>query len=123
MPIRNFLEMEPAIAPCHGGAGMARVVSVFDQELDTPLQFIHYTVLPAGASIGSHTHGNDEELYIILEGRGDIEVDGEKRAVKKGDVILNRPFGTHALYNPSDREELKILVFEVKKADVEKAPD
>jgi len=40
-----------------------------------------------------------------------IESDGVKTPVKQGDVLLNPPFGAHALYNTSDRE-LKLLVFE-----------
>lgn len=113
--IKNFLEMKPIKEVCHDGEGLVKVVSVFEQELTTSLEFLHYTVLPPLASIGAHQHGDDEEIYIVLEGSGMMEVNGEKTAVKKGDAILNKPFGTHALYNTSDCEELKILVMEVTK--------
>ena len=115
MPIKNFLKMEPKLAICHDGEGLVKIVSIYDkEELDTSLQFIHYTVLPPNTSIGLHTHGNDEEFYIIIEGSGIMEVDGQKTHVSKGDTILNKPFGSHALYNTSDEDELKILVFEAK---------
>lgn len=114
MQIRNFLQMEPELAVCHDGEGLVKIVSIYDKkDLTTPLQFIHYTVLPPNASIGLHTHGDDEEVYIVIEGSGVMEVDGQKKQVSKGDTILNKPFGAHALYNTSDTEELKILVFEV----------
>jgi len=115
MPIKNFLTMEPELAICHDGDGLVKIVSIYDKEdLTTSLQFIHYTVLPPNTSIGLHAHGNDEETYVILEGSGIMEVDGQKTQVGKGDTILNKPFGSHALYNTSDTEALQILVFEVK---------
>jgi len=115
MGIRNFLKMEPKLSVCHDGEGLIKIVSIFDkQDLNTTLQFIHFTTLPPKTSIGLHKHGNDEEVYVILEGSGVMEVDGQKTHVSQGDTILNKPYGSHALYNTSDTDELKILVFEVK---------
>jgi mannose-6-phosphate isomerase-like protein (cupin superfamily) len=113
--IRNFLKLEPELAVCHDGEGLVKIVSIYDKkDLDTPLQFIHYTTLPPRTSIGLHKHGDDEEVYVILKGTGIMEVDGQKTQVAQGDTILNKPFGSHALYNTSDNDELSILVFEVK---------
>ena len=70
--------------------------------------------MPKGTTIGLHKHGNDEELYIILEGTGVMHVDGEDKAVTAGDIIVNKPFGVHGLENNSE-EDLKILVLEVYK--------
>ena len=114
MPIKNFLDKQPAEETCHGGEGKIKIVNIFDNELSAPLSFVHYTILPPGTSIGLHTHENNQELYIILEGSGVTELDGEQTPVKKGDVLLNKPFGTHSLLNTSDSDELKILVMEVK---------
>jgi uncharacterized cupin superfamily protein len=113
MPIRNFLERPYVEDRCHDGEGKIKMTNVFGEGFQTPLQFLHYTVLPPGTSIGAHTHANDEELYIILSGHGMMEIDGETSPVKKGDVILNRPFGTHSLTNTSDTEEIQVLVMEV----------
>ena len=57
--------------------------------------------------------GMMKKFMLYLEGAGVMEVDGQKTPVGSGDVILNKPFGTHALYNTSGSEDLKILVFEV----------
>ena len=113
MPVVNFLNTPYVEEICHDGEGLVKIANLFDSDFKTPLQFMHYTVLPARASIGAHTHGDDEEVYVVLEGNGIMDVDGEKVSVKKGDVILNRPFGTHSLLNTSDTDDLKILVFEV----------
>ena len=112
MPIKNIFKINPVSFKCHGGEGNAKLVGVFDKpDFQSGLNFIHYTTLPPLVSIGLHTHGNDEEVYIVLEGSGVMETDGQKIKVKKGDVILNPPFGTHSLINTSTNNELKILVF------------
>ena len=111
--IRNFLEAVPTLANCHDGIGEIKIADLFDS-FSTSMQFFHYTVLPAGTSIGLHKHENDEEFYVILEGTGEMELDGTLHIVKAGDIIKNRPFGSHSLKNTSDSNELRILVFEVK---------
>ncbi|MCL2512604.1 MAG: cupin domain-containing protein [Oscillospiraceae bacterium] len=118
MPIKNFYETEYITAPNHGGEGLARMSSVYRRaELDSPLSFINYTVLPPGASIGIHTHRDDEEVYVILEGTGIMEVDGAKIPVKAGDTVLNKPFGSHALYN-GPGGDMRVLIFEAAKRNI-----
>lgn len=96
----------------HGGARdicFARVI----ERGGVPLRFIDLSVLPPGADIGRHTHATDnEELYVIVSGHGRMLLDGEEFDVGPGDVVLNRPGGTHALRNTSD-QELRIVVVEV----------
>jgi mannose-6-phosphate isomerase-like protein (cupin superfamily) len=81
-------------------------------DFDTPLSFINYAELEPGASIGVHRHGENEEVYVVLSGSGVMTVNGERRAVRKGDVILNKPGWEHGLENASE-EPLALLVFEV----------
>ena len=42
----------------------------------------------AGDRTERHYHKIAEELYFILEGAGEIELDGEHRIVRSGDAIL-----------------------------------
>jgi mannose-6-phosphate isomerase-like protein (cupin superfamily) len=42
----------------------------------------------AGGATERHYHKLSEELYYILEGRGEMEIDGEMREVAPGDAIL-----------------------------------
>jgi len=112
--IKNFYKVKPEMVEnIHDGVGIVNVSTIFS-EFATKMQFFHYTVLPPGTAIGAHKHGNDEEFYVILEGTGEMELDGELHPVCAGDVIVNQPFGSHGLRNISDRDDLKILVFEVK---------
>ena len=53
--------------------------------------------VPAGGRTERHYHKVAEELYFILEGAGEVELDGEHRTVGPGDAILI-PSGTrHAI--------------------------
>ncbi|MDR1755084.1 MAG: cupin domain-containing protein [Eubacterium sp.] len=113
MPIKNFLKITPFAKSSHSGEGLLNGRTIFGPgELDSPLKFINYTEMPPGSSIGLHTHKNDEEVYIILEGTGLARIDGQDTEVEPGDTILNKPFGEHALYN-TGRGALKVLIFKV----------
>jgi mannose-6-phosphate isomerase-like protein (cupin superfamily) len=48
--------------------------------------------LPAGTSIPFvHAHKQNEEVYIILKGNGQIYIDGEEFAVVEGDILRLDP--------------------------------
>ena len=53
--------------------------------------------VPSGASTQRHRHRLSEEFYFILEGRGAMEIDGERRAVGPGDAILIPPGAWHTI--------------------------
>ena len=76
------------------------------------MRFLYYTVLPSGASFGEHTHGDDNEVYLVLEGSGLYSMNGEAASVEAGDVLINKPFAFHFLKNTGD-SEMRVLVFEV----------
>lgn len=82
------------------------------EAFDGPWNFVDYAVLPPGTSIGRHTHGADEELYLILEGHGTMHLDGEDFEVSPGSLVLNRAGGTHGLRNDGE-EPLRLFVVEV----------
>lgn len=98
----------------HGGVGEILCQRPFDSEDFTgPWNFVDYAVLPPGTSIGLHTHGDDEELYLVLEGRGTMRLDDREFEVEAGSLILNRPGGSHGLRNDGD-VPLRLFVVEVR---------
>ncbi|TXK83806.1 cupin domain-containing protein [Paenibacillus sp. N3.4] len=112
MDVRSFLEADLAYGPSHGGEGGVRSVRLYSQkDYESPLRFLYYIEIPPGASIGYHKHKDDEEMYILLAGRGLMTVDGETKEVKAGDTILNKPFGSHGLQNHTN-QDIKLLVYE-----------
>ena len=53
------------------------------------------TVAP-GQATERHHHRESEELYYVLEGSGELEVDGERREVGPGDAVLIPPGARHS---------------------------
>lgn len=56
-----------------------------------------------------HRH-NCEEVYYVLQGRGEIESAGVRHALEAGDAVLNRPNVPHRVFNTDDQETLRLLV-------------
>ena len=44
-----------------------------------------------------HYHADTEEIYYLLEGEGEMEVDGERRRVGPGDAVLIPPGARHQI--------------------------
>jgi mannose-6-phosphate isomerase-like protein (cupin superfamily) len=44
--------------------------------------------LAAGQGTERHYHGRSEEIYVLLGGGGEMEVDGDSREVAAGDAVL-----------------------------------
>lgn len=49
-----------------------------------------------------HYHPRAEEIYLLLEGGGVMEIDGEAREVGPGDAILIPPGARHAITAGAD---------------------
>lgn len=97
----------------HGGAGEIGFHRLLDAAaFASDCHFVDYAVLPPGASIGIHTHGADEEIYLVLEGHGVMHVDGHEFPVGPGSVVTNRAGGTHGLRNDGEGA-LRLFVVEI----------
>jgi mannose-6-phosphate isomerase-like protein (cupin superfamily) len=53
--------------------------------------------VPVGGATQRHYHKIAEEFYFILEGSGEIEIDGATRSVGPGDCILIPPGAWHTI--------------------------
>lgn len=60
-------------------------------------QSLAEATLPAGCATERHYHRLSEEFYFILEGTGEMELDGEKRTVGPGDAVLIPPGAWHTI--------------------------
>ena len=49
-----------------------------------------------------HNHPKDEQVYIIIEGGGIVQVGDEKTDAREGDVVILPVNVPHAFYNTSD---------------------
>ena len=71
------------------------------------------TLVPGQDSGFLHTHKTHEELYFILRGEGQYQVDGEIFPVSEGSVIRVSPNGKRALKNTGN-EDLTMLCIQYK---------
>lgn len=73
---------------------------------------ISQNVMSAGAAVPFyHAHKQNEEVYLFLEGEGEIELDGEKLAVKANDAVRVAP---SVMRKVSAKTDLRFLCVQVK---------
>lgn len=75
--------------------------------------------LPAGVSIPFvHAHTNNEELYIVLSGKGSFFVDGEEFLISEGDCLRVDPKGERCL-KAADDSALRYLCIQSRAASLQ----
>lgn len=97
----------------HGGKGTvhyrrALAPTVFS----TPWAFVDHLVIPQGAEAGPRRNANIEEIYYVMRGTGDVQIDGQQTAIRNGDaffILLNE---LCSIANNSD-SDLELLVIGV----------
>jgi len=111
----NLDELALAEVRAHGGEGAIRFARIAEAAAFAGgCNFVDYAELPPGSSIGRHRHADDEEeLYLVLAGDGTMWRDGASFAVRTGELIRNRPGGTHELRN-TGAGVLRLFVIELR---------
>ena len=111
----NIFEAELHRVRAHNGRGRIRFKRLLTgEQIDGACNFMDFSVIPPGSTIAEHRHTLDEEeYYLILEGSGCMSRDGETFQVQPGDLIRNRPGGTHSLVNDSE-DDIILFVFELR---------
>jgi quercetin dioxygenase-like cupin family protein len=94
----------------HDGDGPIRAARVHARAPFAGATWVDLVEIAPGRSIGDHQHSTgDEEIYICIEGTGTMQVDGEQLSIGPGDVVVNRPGGTHSLLN-TGAKALRLVV-------------
>lgn len=96
--------------PCFkGGQGVTRVVDILSkEELQGAGRLFAVSILPPGSSIGYHKHDSDFEVYYILSGEAEVNLDGEIRRLRPGDMTCCADGSSHGISNPGN-EELRYI--------------
>jgi mannose-6-phosphate isomerase-like protein (cupin superfamily) len=63
----------------------------------TEAQSLAEASLAPGQATERHYHGRSEEIYFVLEGTGEMELDGELRRVGPGEAVLIPPAAWHRI--------------------------
>jgi mannose-6-phosphate isomerase-like protein (cupin superfamily) len=64
--------------------------------------------LEPGQATQRHYHARTEEIYVLLEGEGELEVDGSREHVRPGDAVLI-PAGAWHQIRADDGAPLRFL--------------
>ena len=80
----------------------------FHEFLRTPSLSCSIYHLPAGSKEMQNAHEEDE-LYLVLEGRARLRVEGDEHAVEKGTLMYVRAAYDHAFFDID--EDLTVLAF------------
>ena len=60
-------------------------------------QSLAEATLGAGQETQRHYHADAEEIYYVVEGSGEMEVDGDRRSLSVGDAVLIPPGARHQI--------------------------
>jgi len=98
----------------HRGHGPIHFRRLFDSpDFGAPVDFVDFTLIPPGSSIGYHRHVGNEELYLIVRGRPLVKVGNETRRLHPGDVAVVRSQQCHGLINDGNTE-VAIFVVQIR---------
>ena len=53
-----------------------------------------------GSQQSLHSHPDSEQVYVIVSGRGEMIIEGERREVDAGTMVFIPPASKHAIHNP-----------------------
>jgi quercetin dioxygenase-like cupin family protein len=70
---------------------------VYDLVLDELA--LSMTVLHQDKSTVGHSHDDTEEVYLLVEGKGQIQLDNEKQEIVSGDIIIVPRGAWHRIFN------------------------
>jgi mannose-6-phosphate isomerase-like protein (cupin superfamily) len=74
----------------------------------TEAQSVAEATLEPDQATERHYHRATEEIYFVVKGSGDMEVDGEHKRIAVGDAVLIPTGAWHSLHN-NGTSELRIL--------------
>jgi mannose-6-phosphate isomerase-like protein (cupin superfamily) len=74
----------------------------------TAAQSLAEATLEPSQATQRHVHRITEEIYFVVKGQGDMEVDGEHAQIRPGDAVLIPAGAWHSLEN-NGTSELRIL--------------
>lgn len=113
-PQPYILEHESDIAKLqagtHNGGGSTVGYSFFSAADNLKITF-RKRVLHPGSAIGYHLQKEDE-IYYIISGTGEMQMNDKSFPVKEGDAILTRPGSSHGLKQTGSNDLVIIISYQ-----------
>ena len=96
--IRNVAEVPWQQFPNHFGGALSKPL-VMPQTAGSRHLDYRISMYQPMAYVELHAHKVQEQIYHVLEGEGLMDIDGERRLLRKHDVIYLPPGTMHAIQN------------------------
>ena len=107
--VRNIAEVEWKQYPGHFGSALSKPL-VAAETSGARLIDHRISCYQPMAYVEPHTHAVQEQVYHVLDGEGLMEIDGEKRVVRRHDVVFIPPGIEHGLVNTGLTDLVCIVV-------------
>ena len=65
---------------------------------------VTWVEVPPGAEQRLHSHDESEQVYVIVRGRGRMQVAGDEEEVTEGDLVFIPPAADHGIANDGPEE-------------------
>ena len=105
------LEFTPASHEDPNDPGcLKRVLATKADLLEGRVQMVNWSKLPVGKSFQRHYHEDMQEVFVLIDGKVDMTVDGEQFTLADGDCILIDPREVHDMTNIG-QTDVSYLVF------------
>jgi mannose-6-phosphate isomerase-like protein (cupin superfamily) len=115
-PVPVFMTMrleKSLLKPVHsylGGEGTAQYRRALEPTVfRTNWSYVDHLVLPPGSSEGRNRHIGVEEVYYVMSGNGEVEVNGETAAIHNGDAVPVRLREVHSFRN-NGAADLELMI-------------
>lgn len=108
--IRKAAEMQVETREnMRGGRGAISFRHYFSKdEITARTRLCAELTMPPGASIGTHQHTGEDEVYIVTHGSGLLDDGSSKTRVAAGDAVLTGLGASHALINDT-QDDLRLI--------------
>ena len=91
---------ETIMEPMFGGDGKVTLKHYYTKdEMASNNRLCAKLVIEPGCSSGLHVHENEEEIFIILKGTGEVSDNGVVKVLVAGDSMLTKSGEGHSIKN------------------------
>ena len=124
-PILNLNDVTLEVQK-HGKSFEAKMGSISNQLEAKKLGYRLTVVPPCKKAWPYHSHHVNEEMFLVLEGKGILRYGGKEYPIKSGDVICAPPGDSktaHQIINNSEKELKYLCVSTMEEPEVAEYPD